>query len=83
MKPILFTLENCPKCESTKKYLKDIDYDVVEFPHNWQEWTFEQKQLAKKYGVIEDLKETAPILVTDNHKFVGQLRIKRWAKVWS
>lgn len=77
-KPILFTLSQCLKCEEAKKYLDGIDIDVVQFPNTFGQWSEFEKNIAEKYDVLEDLKRTAPILVTEEGKVVGQLRIKKW-----
>ena len=79
MKPILFTLEKCPKCETTKEYLKDIDYTIYPLPHEFKDWKDFDIEITKKYGVFEDLQKTAPILVVMN-KIMGQLRIKKWVQ---
>jgi len=80
MKPILFSLEHCPKCEAVKEYLKGIDYNILIFPHDYIDWNDEHKQVAKDCGMLEDLKKTAPILFADGKKIIGQLRIKNWVK---
>jgi len=77
-KPILFTLAQCIKCEEAKRYLEGVDIDVIQFPNTFGQWSSFEKDIAEKYGVLDDLKRTAPILVTENEKVVGQLRIKKW-----
>lgn len=79
MKPILFTLANCPKCEATKEYLKDIDYELYIFPYTFIHWAKLDIKIAKKYDILEDLQKTAPVLVVDEKKIIGLLRIKKWA----
>lgn len=82
-KPILFSLEKCIKCTAVKDYLKEIDYDTVIFPHSYKDWSEEQIEEAKKYGIFEELKIVAPILVIPDSKdaiVIGQLRIKKWVQ---
>lgn len=80
---ILFSLENCPKCDATLEYFKDKKVNVIKFPHSWKDWTDDQKKQAKEYDILEDLKVVAPILVIPNNeptRVIGQLRIKKWVK---
>ena len=76
---ILFSLENCPKCMQTKELLGSrSDITVVTYPHDINNWSEEQLNNAKAYGVFEDLLITAPILWVDGEKIIGYLRIKKW-----
>ena len=79
-KPILFTLPNCDKCELTREYLKDTDYGLYPLPKDLKKWLGADKEIVEKYGIMEDIQRTAPILVIPEtkEKFVGLLRIKRW-----
>jgi len=79
MQPILFSLEQCAKCEGVKEMLCGLDIEVVTYPHDLNKWTMEQIDYADEYNVFEDLKITAPILVLPNgEKLVGYLRIRKW-----
>jgi hypothetical protein len=78
-KPILFSLEHCPKCDQTKQLLTNRDdVDIITFPHDLATWTPQHLELALGHDVFEDLKITAPILWKDGKKTVGYLRIKKW-----
>jgi len=81
MKPILFKLENCHKCEIAKDYLdkKNIEYKSVLLSKKIDTWTNEQKSLTEKHKVVPELKKTAPVLACDNGLFTGYLSIKKWA----
>jgi glutaredoxin len=79
MKPILFSLEHCVKCQETKGLLAGRnDVDIVTFPHDLDQWREEDFTLAKSHNVFEDLQKTAPILWLDGEKKVGYLRIRKW-----
>jgi glutaredoxin len=83
MKMILFSLEQCPKCEAVRGYLKGKEYEEIKLPHSKYDWTEEQKKKVDEYDVLEDLQVTAPILVLKNVKhdaIIGQLRIKKWVQ---
>lgn len=78
-KQILFSLENCIKCNQTKELLLDReDIEIITFPHDIQEWSEEELNQAKDFNVFEDLQKTAPILWLDGEKKVGYLRIRKW-----
>jgi len=78
-KPILFSLEQCIKCQETKELLTGRDdIDIVSFPHDLNQWCEEEISLAKSYNVFEDLQKTAPILWLDGEKKIGYLRIRKW-----
>lgn len=78
-KPILFSLENCIKCSQTKELLNGRDdIDIITFPHDLNDWSKEDKQLAKTHDVLEELHRTAPILWLDGEKMIGYLRIRKW-----
>jgi glutaredoxin len=79
MKAILFSLENCVKCNQAKELLADRnDVDIVTFPHNLDDWSDKDLDLAKLYDVFDDLKKTAPVLWLDGEKKIGYLRIRKW-----
>jgi hypothetical protein len=81
MKAILFCLDNCPKCDEVKEKIVGKDIKIINFPHNFVNWSKEDDKMAKEHNVFVDLQTTAPILVLeDGTKFVGQLRILRWLK---
>jgi len=76
---ILFSLEDCIKCTQTKEIIpKDAKITIMTFPHNYAEWTNDQKKIITTYDVFEDLQKTAPILWVDGEKIIGFLRIKKW-----
>lgn len=78
-KAILFSLENCIKCSQTKDLLNDRnDVEIVTFPHNINDWSNANHELAKSHDVFDDLQKTAPILWLDGEKRVGYLRIRKW-----
>ena len=78
-KAILFSLENCVKCNQTKELLTDRgDIEIVTFPHDIQEWNEQDIELAKSHNVFDDLQKTAPVLWTDGKKMIGYLRIRKW-----
>jgi glutaredoxin len=76
---ILFSLENCTKCNQTKQLLpEDTDVKIIQLPHDYMNWSDEEKQTVESYDVLEDLQRTAPILFVDGAKYIGYLRIKKW-----
>ena len=76
---ILFSLENCIKCNQTKELLKNRDdIKIITYPHDISDWSKEQLNEAKSYSVFEDLQITAPILILDKEKKIGYLRIRKW-----
>ena len=78
-KAILFSLENCIKCNQTKELLEDRDdIKIVTFPHDFNKWSEENLELAKSHEVFDDLLKTAPILWLDGDKKIGYLRIRKW-----
>ena len=78
-RPILFSLEQCIKCQQTKDLLGDrSDIQILTFPHEFSNWSEEDIVLAKKHDVFEDLQRTAPILWRDGDRIVGYLRIRKW-----
>ena len=78
-KIILFSLENCMKCTQTKELLVDRDdIKILTFPHDLNEWSDENLELAKSHDVFEDLQRTAPILWLGDEKKIGYLRIRKW-----
>jgi glutaredoxin len=78
-KSILFSLENCVKCQETKELLTGRDdIEIVTFPHNLNQWGEQDLIVAKSHDVFEDLQRTAPILWVDGEKKIGYLRIRKW-----
>jgi len=78
-KAILFSLENCIKCNQTKELLENReDIEIVTFPHDFNSWSDENLEFAKSYNVFEDLLKTAPILWLNGEKKIGYLRIRKW-----
>jgi glutaredoxin len=76
---ILFSLQNCVKCNQTKELLTNRkDIEIITFPHKVEEWSERELKLAKLHDVFEDLKKTAPILWLDGEKIIGYLRIRKW-----
>ena len=78
-KAILFSLENCVKCNQTKELISDKDdIEIVTFPHDINKWSDEELEQAKSHDVFDDLQITAPILWLDGEKKIGYLRIRKW-----
>jgi len=76
---ILFSLEQCIKCQQTKDLLDNrSDIQILTLPHEFSEWTEEDIELAKQHEVFEELQRTAPILWKNGDKIVGYLRIRKW-----
>jgi glutaredoxin len=76
---ILFSLENCIKCNQTKKLIKESDeIEIIVLPHDFSSWNQDQINSAQKYDVFNDLQRTAPILWVDGEKLIGYLRIRKW-----
>ena len=76
---ILFSLEQCMKCVQTKQLLcKREDISIITLPHEMQDWSDDELELAKKHEVFDDLQKTAPILLVDGEKHIGYLRIRKW-----
>ena len=79
MSIILFSLEQCPKCNQIKKQITDDKIKIVTLSHSISKWSEDEIKMVEEHNVLEDLKRTAPILVLeDKTKLVGQLRIQRW-----
>ncbi len=78
-KTILFTLENCEKCLQVKELIENSNgIEIITFPHNLDNWTKGQLDIAKNHDVFSDLQITAPILWVDGKKFIGYLRIRKY-----
>ena len=76
---ILFSLDNCVKCNQTKELLTERnDVEIVTFPHDFNEWSEEDIKIARSHNVFEDLQLTAPVLWLDGEKRIGYLRIRKW-----
>ena len=78
-KPILFSLENCKRCEYIKERIpKDLDIEVKTYPHDLRDWTPDQLAEACYYEVYTDLQRTAPILILpDGRKITSVIEIKK------
>jgi glutaredoxin len=78
-KTILFSLEQCMKCQEVKELIAEKnDIEIVTFPHDLAQWKEDDFTLAKSYNVFEDLQKTAPVLWLDGEKKIGYLRIRKW-----
>ena len=78
-KTILFSLENCVKCNQTKELISGRDdIEIVTFPHDINKWSDKELEQAKSHDVFDDLQITAPILWLDGEKKIGYLRIRKW-----
>ena len=78
-KTILFSLENCSKCEQTKRLINNKnDITFITLSHDVSQWSEEEKTLVQKYDVIHDLERTAPVLWHQGKKLIGYLQIKQW-----
>jgi len=76
---ILFSLEECMKCEQTKQLIKDRDdITVITLPHNISDWDEQQTNMTKEHMVFDELLKTAPVLWVDGEKHLGYLRIRKW-----
>ena len=79
-KPILFSLENCERCDFVKKRIpRDVDIEIKTYPHELKEWSVEQITEAAFHEVYADLQRTAPILLLpDGKKLTGAIEIKNF-----
>jgi len=79
-KPILFSLENCKRCEYVKKHLPEgVDIEIKTYPHDVKEWSSDQLAEAAYYEVLSDLQRTAPILLLpDGRKLTSVIDIKNF-----
>jgi hypothetical protein len=78
-KAILFSLEQCSKCQETKELIGErTDIQIITFPHDLNQWNDQDLSLAKSHNVFEDLQITAPVLWLDGEKKIGYLRIRKW-----
>ena len=77
-KDILFSLENCERCEFIKKRMpKELDIEIKTYPHDLKDWTSDQIADAAYYEVYGDLQKTAPILIlSDGTKLTTVIDIK-------
>ena len=80
MKHIMYSLENCQKCNYAKDLLsgrEDIEY--ITLPHDMKKWTEPQRAKVEAYNVFDHLRRTAPIFVIlpSEKILVGYLDIKR------
>jgi len=81
-KPILFSLENCKRCEYVKSRIPDgVDIEIKTYPHDIKDWSPEQLAEACYYEVYTDLQRTAPILLLpDGRKITSVIEIKNLLK---
>ncbi|KAA0006927.1 MAG: hypothetical protein FE037_03995 [Thermoplasmata archaeon] len=79
-RPILFSLENCKRCEYVKKHLPEgVDIEIKTYPHDVKEWSSDQLAEAAYYEVLSDLQRTAPILLLpDGRKLTSVIDIKNF-----
>ena len=79
-KPILFSLENCKRCEYVKKHLPEgVDIEIKTYPNDLKEWSPDQLAEAAYYEVLSDLQRTAPILLLpDGKKLTSVIDIKNF-----
>ncbi len=79
-KPILFSLENCKRCEYVKKHLSEgVDIEIKTYPHDLKEWSPDQLAEAAYYEVLSDLQRTAPVLLLpDGKKLTSVIDIKNF-----
>jgi len=79
-RPILFSLENCKRCEYVKKHLPEgVDIEIKTYPHDVKEWSSDQLAEAAYYAVLSDLQRTAPILLLpDGRKLTSVIDIKNF-----
>ncbi|HHF58756.1 MAG TPA: hypothetical protein ENL44_00965 [Thermoplasmatales archaeon] len=79
-KPILFSLENCKRCEYVKKHLPEgVDIEIKTYPHDIKEWSPDQLAETAYYEVLSDLQRTAPILLLpDGKKLTSVIDIKNF-----
>ncbi len=79
-KPILFSLENCKRCEYVKKHLPEgVDIEIKTYPHDLKEWSPDQLAEAAYYEVLSDLQRTAPVLLLpDGKKLTSVIDIKNF-----
>ncbi|HDO19785.1 MAG TPA: hypothetical protein ENG74_03570 [Thermoplasmatales archaeon] len=79
-KPILFSLENCKRCEFVKKKIPDdLEIEIKTYPHDVKDWTPEQLAEVAYYEVYTDLQRTAPILLLpDGRKLTSVIEIKNF-----
>jgi len=77
-KPILFSLENCERCEFVKSKIPNgLDIEIKTYPHDVKDWTTDHLTEAAFYEVYSDLQRTAPILLLpDGRKLTSVVEIK-------
>ena len=79
-KPILFSLENCERCEFVKSRIPEgVDVEIKTYPHELKDWTVDQITEAAFHEVYAELQRTAPILLLpDGMKLTGAIEIKNF-----
>lgn len=80
MKPILFSLKGCTKCNMAKEYLVEngIEFKEMKLSHTIADWSEPEKAILEECDVITALSRTAPVMYYDGKKYLGYLKIKRW-----
>lgn len=81
MKPILFSLKGCTKCDMAKEYLneQDIEFKEMVLSPIISDWTETEKAILEECDAVTDLSKTAPVMYYDGKRYLGYLKIKRWA----
>ncbi|KAA0007957.1 MAG: hypothetical protein DRN01_01705 [Thermoplasmata archaeon] len=79
-KPVLFSLENCERCEFVKGRIPEgVDVEIKTYPHELKDWTVDQITEAAFHEVYAELQRTAPILLLpDGSKLTGAIEIKNF-----
>ncbi len=80
---ILFSLENCEKCNMTKEFLNEhkIKFEEIKLSKDPSNWTKEQEIKVFEYSVKKDLSRTAPLAYTRNDMYlIGYLQIRQYVK---
>lgn len=79
-KPVLFSLEDCKRCEYVKKHIpSNVDIEIKTYPHDVKKWSVDQLAEAAFYEVYADLQKTAPILLLPNgEKIKSVIEIKKY-----
>lgn len=80
MKPILFSLEGCTKCDLAKSYLvqNGIEFKELTLSNTMSEWSEAEKAILEECDAVTDLSRTAPVMYYNGKRYLGYLKIKRW-----
>ncbi|PKK85820.1 MAG: hypothetical protein CVT48_03760 [Thermoplasmata archaeon HGW-Thermoplasmata-1] len=78
-KPMLFSLEECERCDFVKKQITPgTNVLVITYPHDAKRWNVDQLTEAAYYEVFSELQETAPILLLpDGTKVTSVIDIRK------